>query len=147
MTGDRTPRPLVTGPASDALPTLSPDDRALAYSSDVSGRHEIYVRPFPGPGTDSSVTRRRDRGHVSAHGANALFSRGAVGDGGHVSTSTLAISAVRSVFDGTYLTDAGFSNYDVSPDGKHFLMLQSVDRQAETIMVYRWAEETAEGME
>ena len=43
------------------------------------------------------------------------------------------------VFAGVYLTDGGSTNYDLSPDGKHFLMLQSVDRQAETILVYNWA--------
>ena len=47
----------------------------------------------------------------------------------------------RVVFEGSSLTDGGFNNYDVMPDGKHFLMVQSVDRQAETIMVYRWADE------
>jgi len=29
---------------------LSPDDRWLAYVSDDSGREEVYVTPFPGPG-------------------------------------------------------------------------------------------------
>jgi serine/threonine-protein kinase len=31
-------------------PVLSPDERWLAYSSNESGRFEVYVRPFPGPG-------------------------------------------------------------------------------------------------
>ena len=29
---------------------FSPDGRWLAYSSNESGRYEVYVRPFPGPG-------------------------------------------------------------------------------------------------
>jgi hypothetical protein len=29
---------------------FSPDGRWIAYSSDESGRWEVYVRPFPGPG-------------------------------------------------------------------------------------------------
>jgi hypothetical protein len=32
-------------------------------------------------------------------------------------------------------------NYDLSPDGSIFLMLQEVDRQVETIIVYNWASE------
>ncbi|MCU1382750.1 MAG: serine/threonine protein kinase [Acidobacteria bacterium] len=31
-------------------PAFSPDGRWLAYTSDESGRTEVYVRPFPGPG-------------------------------------------------------------------------------------------------
>jgi hypothetical protein len=62
-----------------------------------------------------------------------------------VSGSPLALVATRPVFVGAYLTDGGFTNYDLSPDDKHFLMLQSVDRQAETILVYNWAGELRKG--
>ncbi len=31
-------------------PSLSPDGRWMAYMSDESGRFEVYVRPYPGPG-------------------------------------------------------------------------------------------------
>ena len=48
-------------------PSFSPDGRYLAYSSDPSGRFEIYVSPYPGPG---GVTQ------VSAEGGtNPLWSR------------------------------------------------------------------------
>ena len=36
--------------ASEREPTFSPDGRWVAYSSNESGRYEVYVRPFPGPG-------------------------------------------------------------------------------------------------
>ena len=39
-----------TTPAVEREPSFSPDGRWLAYSSDESGRVEVYVRPFPGPG-------------------------------------------------------------------------------------------------
>jgi len=39
--------PVLTGPAAELRPALSPDGRWLAYQSDESGRFEIYVRPFP----------------------------------------------------------------------------------------------------
>ncbi len=34
---------------NDAAPMFSPDGRWLAYSSDESGRYEVYVRAFPSP--------------------------------------------------------------------------------------------------
>jgi Tol biopolymer transport system component len=40
-------RILMESPASEAAPTLSPDGKWLAYSSDEAGRAEVYVRPFP----------------------------------------------------------------------------------------------------
>jgi hypothetical protein len=45
--GDTTLVPLVTSPAADMFPALSPDARWLAYGSDESGTIKIYVRPFP----------------------------------------------------------------------------------------------------
>jgi Tol biopolymer transport system component len=43
-------RPLREGPFNDAHGALSPDGRWLLFESDETGRPEIYVTPFPGPG-------------------------------------------------------------------------------------------------
>jgi serine/threonine-protein kinase len=40
----------------EAEPMFSPDGRWLAYSSNQSGRDEVYVRPFPGPGTATQIS-------------------------------------------------------------------------------------------
>jgi Tol biopolymer transport system component len=37
-------------PAAEWAPTLSADGHWLAYVSDESGRNEVYVQPYPGPG-------------------------------------------------------------------------------------------------
>jgi serine/threonine-protein kinase len=140
--GDRTPRLLVKGPGSHFAPTLSPDDRLLAYVSDVSGRPELYLRPFPESGEPIQVSRAGGLEPVWSRDGRTLFYRfGRAIMSVTVSSPPITISAPRVVFEGTYLSDGAFDNYDVASDGKHFLMLQSVDRQAETIMVYRWADE------
>jgi hypothetical protein len=36
---------------------LSPDGRWMAYHSNESGRHEVYVQPFLGPGERSRISR------------------------------------------------------------------------------------------
>ncbi len=41
---------LLDTPAYEVSPRLSPDGRWMAYQSSESGRPEVYVRPFPGPG-------------------------------------------------------------------------------------------------
>jgi Tol biopolymer transport system component len=45
--GKQAPRPFCTSPSVEFGPMLSPDGRWLAYSSDETGRWEIYVRSFP----------------------------------------------------------------------------------------------------
>jgi serine/threonine-protein kinase len=44
---DTVARALVATPAEELAPAVSPDGRWLAYSSNESGRREVYVRPFP----------------------------------------------------------------------------------------------------
>jgi serine/threonine-protein kinase len=44
------PSVFLNTPADEREPMFSPDGRWIAYSSNESGRFEIYVRPFPGPG-------------------------------------------------------------------------------------------------
>jgi serine/threonine-protein kinase len=44
------PKPFLTSPANDWRPAFSPDGRWLAYTSGESGKNEVYVQPFPGPG-------------------------------------------------------------------------------------------------
>jgi Tol biopolymer transport system component len=44
------PRLFIGTPAYDAGQQFSPDSRFLAYASSESGRLEVYVTPFPGPG-------------------------------------------------------------------------------------------------
>ncbi|MEE8523385.1 MAG: protein kinase, partial [Thermoanaerobaculia bacterium] len=49
--GDESPRPLLESESREWNPMVSPDGRRLAYIGNRSGSPEIYVRPFPGPGT------------------------------------------------------------------------------------------------
>src|ERR1019366_6381374 len=50
LTGDRKPFPFLQTQFSEREGRLSPDGRWVAYRSNESGRNEIYVAPFPGPG-------------------------------------------------------------------------------------------------
>jgi WD40 repeat protein len=50
------PVAFVSSAARERAPTFSPDGRWLAYTSNESGHDEVYVRPFPGPGTRVMVS-------------------------------------------------------------------------------------------
>ncbi len=61
---DRKPRPYMQTPYNEYAGRFSPDGRWIAYRSDESGRPEVYVAPFPGPGevakkTETSCTTSR----------------------------------------------------------------------------------------
>src|SRR5262249_34067421 len=48
LLGDPRPRPFLRTDASEAHASFSPNGRWVAYTSDSSGRAEVYVRAFPG---------------------------------------------------------------------------------------------------
>jgi eukaryotic-like serine/threonine-protein kinase len=47
---NRKPFPLVQTEFAEGQAQFSPDERWIAYQSNKTGRNEIYIRPFPGPG-------------------------------------------------------------------------------------------------
>ena len=50
LIGDKKLTPFIQSPANDMGAVLSPNGKWLAYTSDESGRPEVYVTAFPGPG-------------------------------------------------------------------------------------------------
>src|SRR5205814_4655738 len=44
-------------PSNEGFPDWSPDGRWLAYVSDESGRSEVYVQAYPGPGPRYQLSR------------------------------------------------------------------------------------------
>ena len=51
LDGNKAPFPVVQTRFTEPYGQFSPDGNWIAYQSDESGRVEIYVQPFPGPGT------------------------------------------------------------------------------------------------
>ena len=110
-------------------PALSPDGRWLAYSSDQTGREEVYVRPFPDVGSS------RDQVSVGggsnprwAHGGGELFYFDE--DGRFISASLQTEPDFRVLTRETLFTlgpeyllgDGGADYYDVAPDDQRFLL-------------------------
>src|SRR5205814_655303 len=51
-----TPTVFLNSPAMESEPIFSPDGRWLAYVSNESGRPDVYVQPFPGPGGKRKIS-------------------------------------------------------------------------------------------
>ena len=56
MDGDRKPFPVVQTNFNETTGQFSPDGKWIAYQSNESGRVEIYVQPFPGPGGKTQIS-------------------------------------------------------------------------------------------
>ncbi len=123
----RTPRRFLPDDEGGSNGQLSPDDRWMAYSSAVSGREEVYVRPFPGPGARRSVSVAggelprwsRDGRELFFTSSNQKAYSVAVGPGG-------TFSAPRLLFEGRFKASSNTNtNYDVMRDGRFLFIEQS----------------------
>ena len=115
------PRPLVQTAANEGTAAaLSPDGRWLAYTSDATGRREIWVRPYPGPGAPARVSH--DGGtepRWSGDGGTLYYLHGRTMMGAEVETSNgLEFEAPVRLFDGDFRTYERPPSYDVAADGR-----------------------------
>ena len=118
---------------AEGAPQLSPDGRWLAYVDEAGGGREIFVRAYPGPGGPWQISSGGGNEPQWNPQGGELFYR--IGDrmmAVRVDTrSGFSAGVPRELFRGNFLTTFGGyvrANYDVSHDGQHFVMLQSLDQ-------------------
>jgi len=138
--------PFLATAFNERSPMFSPDGRWLAYVSDESGRDEIYVQPYPGPGGKWPIsTEGGTEPRWSADGRELFYRlRDKMMVVGVQSEPAFTSGRPQLVFEVPYLTDGfGTSNYDMSTDGKRFVMLQSTEQEqsAQINVVLNWFEE------
>jgi Tol biopolymer transport system component len=146
---DRKAQPFLRTPFSENAPRFSPDGRWIAYVSDESGRLEIYVQPYPGPGGKWQISTEGGNEPVWNPNGRELFYR--VADkmmGVDIATQpSFAAGKPHILFERPYATAAqSVPNYDVSPDGQRFLMLKLNEAQeaapTQINVVLNWFEES-----
>jgi hypothetical protein len=146
--GDRRPIPFVKTPFNEFGPEFSPDGQYLAYVSNESGRLEAYVRPFPGPGPKRQVSLGGGTSPVWSKRGGEIFYRN--GDAVMAAAITarpgFSSGAPRALFRGEYEEPARPDwprNYDVTLDGKQFLMIKPDPdgRPTQAQIVFNWFEE------
>jgi len=122
--------------------TFSPDGRWVAYQSDQSGRWEVYVQPFPGPGERVAVSVQGGTSPVWSPDGSELYFRQdtAVMAVSVDATSGFSVSTPRRVLDGQYWLDpTGHVAFGVFPDGK--LLMIETGQANEIHVVQNWIEE------
>ena len=148
MDGSGNWEPLLSSEASEASPALSPDGNWIAYSSDRTGRCEIYVERFPELGGRRQIS--------IAGGAEAAWSP----DGHELyyreddrllsvdvdTADALTVGAPIVLFDRLRQPSCNWRDYDVFPDGQRFLFLESAaggdgSQAPDIVLVQNWFEE------
>jgi hypothetical protein len=150
---DRTPRPLLNSPANESWAELSPDDKWLAYGSDSSGRFEVYVQPFPGPGQREQISYGGGDSPLWSRNGRELFFLTPGDQPGAVRVNTVDVTPgsaftsgkPRVLFQGRFGRTGGPTAYDVAPDGRRFLMTEFLDPPRQPVtrihVVLNWFEE------
>jgi Tol biopolymer transport system component len=133
MEGDHKWKPLLKEKYYEAQAKISPDGRWMAYMSNESGQNQVYVRSFPEiDKSRSQVSTSGGDSPLWSPNARELFYRN--GDTVMVVPfkiePTFSPETPRVLFRGTYvsfravLMQVDFTPWDISPDGKRFLMMK-----------------------
>jgi eukaryotic-like serine/threonine-protein kinase len=137
-----TPTSFLSTPAIEREPMFSPDGKWLAYQANDTGRFEIYVRPFPGPGgtwlisTAGGVTptwsrTRRELLYRSPENQLMVAAYTASGD-------SFRAEKPRPWAEGYIGPQTGQRSFDLHPDGERVAVapeLGSFDRPQDRLVV------------
>jgi hypothetical protein len=123
-------RPLAATTFNERGLALSPDGRWLAYTSNVSGANEVYVRRLDEASPRWRVSQRGGREPRWRADGRELFFRG--GDTLFVVDVRLGaepqLGQPRPLFAGLFASSTNEALYDVSRDGQRFVMVRDVTR-------------------
>jgi Tol biopolymer transport system component len=147
--GDRKPIPFIKATFGVSHGQFSPDGRWVAYSSNESGRWEIYVAPFPGPGGNWKVSSaggseprwRRDGKEMFYLAPDGVLMSVDVKEG-----PTFDADVAKPLFQThrrELISSVDLFSYDVSADGQRFLVNTDVGEVSSPSLtvVLNWAAE------
>ncbi len=123
--------PLVASQFTEHYPAVSPDGRWLAYASNQSGQEQVYLQPLGGSGDILQVSLTGGNEPVWSRDGRSLYYRAVNGGQVELTEAVLRMSpepgvvSRRSLFSaGDYVGTQPHANYDVTPDGRGFVMVR-----------------------
>jgi len=141
--GDGKPVPFVKTSFVEMRPVFSPDGRFVAYQSNESGRAEVYVQSFPGPGGKWQISTA---GGIEPHwrgDGKELYYRAPdqkVMAVEITAGATVTAGTPQPLFQGRFDTGVAREHYVPVRDGKRFLVVAPLGREAmtPTTVVLNW---------
>jgi len=133
MDGSGEPFPVLQSEFAEVRPSFSPDGQWFSYGSNESGRFEVFVRQFPGPGGQWQVST--DGGSESAWSAagHEIFF---LDVGGNLSVVPVETGATFTAGLPEVLFDPGIfptlqrNRYLAAADGERFLVLATLSGES-----------------
>lgn len=128
------PAPYFDSPLWEMWPAISPDGNWVTFVSNRTGDAEVYVAPYPGPGSIVQVSNQGGTEPLWSHQGDEVFYRN--GDAMMAASVDFSgsprIGVPTKLFEGRFMAaEGGFAHaYDVTPDGR-FLMVRGLDRPGE----------------
>lgn len=129
------PRPFLAEPYTETAPDLSRDGRLLAYTTNRTGRNEVYVRSVAGspelqisPDGGNEPRWGREAGELYYRGPDRMMAVRLA------ERPRLAVTQRDSLFRDIYIhlgAAGNAANYDVFPGGREFLMTRAEGRSNE----------------
>jgi eukaryotic-like serine/threonine-protein kinase len=137
LTGERKPFAVVQTPFAEIDARFSPNGRWIAFDSNETGRREIFVQPFPGPGPKVQVSTsggrfprwRRDGRELYYIGQDNVLMSTAI-DSTQPALSTGLSQPLFAISPNDW--------YEPSPDGKRFLVISTVSAASPITIVLNW---------
>ena len=151
--GEGRPRPFLDSRFIERYPEFSPDGHWIAYTSNETGREEVYAQPYPGPGGRQQFSNNGGTQPAWSHSGRELFYTEI--DARTQRTRMMSVplppgpglsaGVPRVLFEGLYRGQAITRGYDVSADGQRFLMVKPKERPpspvTQLVLVQNWFEE------
>jgi len=133
---------LLDGPDDELAPDVSPDGKWVAYVSDYSGSDEVYVTSFPVAGARTRVSQSGGHSPTWAPDGKTLYY---LEQQKMMALSIETEPAIRIVkrkelFEGRYVQYRWSRQYDITPDGTRFVMIQN-PAGGDIEVVTNWFEE------
>jgi len=148
MKGDRKPYLFLQTPFDEWEARFSPNGKWVAYVSNETGDLEVYVRPFPGPGNPTKVSKaggmfprwKKEIGSSSA--PNSVGELFYITTDGKLTQAELRLKGLEiEVRDRPLFGVPPFTqDFDIFPDGKRFLFNTTIEpRESPPItLVVNW---------
>jgi hypothetical protein len=140
-------RPLLREPFNETGPRVSPDGRWIVYTSDESGRNEVYAQAFPGLGHKLQISVAGGSEPIwHPRGSEIVYRSATSRDFMSVAVrpkETLLLSPPRVLVSdaGTARGTPDHTEFDVAPDGRLLAVEEPpADVRAELHIVLGWAQ-------
>ena len=131
------PFPIANTEADESWGRFSPDAHWIAIQSDDTGRSEIYLQPFPGPGSKRQITNNGGGTPMWRRDGRELFYSEL--DGRLMSVAiTSKGSSIEAGRPAALFTRPPLSDWAPAPDGQRFLINKVVKDPAPITVVLNW---------